>query len=148
MNLKKALAEESISLTLKGQTKEEILNELTDLLVASGKAANRDDICEAMVDREKKMSTGMQNGIAIPHGKTDAVNTLVAAVGIHKEGADFGALDGKPCHFFIATVSPNTRTGPHIQFLAEVSRSLNDASIRENMLTATSAQAILDMLNK
>ena len=146
MNAKKPLAVETISLDLKGSTKEEILSEMVDLMVASGHIRDRDAVLRAIVDREKRMSTGMPNGIAIPHGKTDSVDCLLAALGIKRSGVDFGALDGQPSTIFVMTVSPDSRTGPHIQFLAEISRPLNDASVRSKLLAATSREEVLRLL--
>lgn len=146
MNLKKPLTVETISLDLQGATKEAILAEMVDLLVASGHIRDRDAVLKAVLEREKRMSTGMQNGIAIPHGKTDSVDCLVAALGIKRAGVDFGALDGQPSNIFVMTVSPDSRTGPHIQFLAEISRPLNDASVRAKLLAATSPDEVLHLL--
>ena len=146
MNLKKPLTVETIRLDLKGATKEAILAEMVDLLVASGHIRDRDAVLKAVLEREKRMSTGMQNGIAIPHGKTDSVDCLVAALGIKRAGVDFGALDGQPSNIFVMTVSPDSRTGPHIQFLAEISRPLNDASVRAKLLAATSPDEVLHLL--
>ena len=146
MNLKKPLTVETIRLDLKGATKEAILAEMVDLLVASGHIRDRDAVLKAVLEREKRMSTGMQNGIAIPHGKTDSVDCLVAALGIKHGGVDFGALDGQPSTIFVMTVSPDSRTGPHIQFLAEISRPLNDASVRARLLAATSREDVLKLL--
>lgn len=146
MNLKKPLTVETINLALKGTNKEEILSEMVDLLVASGHIRDKEAVLKAVTDREKRMSTGMQNGIAIPHGKTDSVDCLVAALGIKREGIDFGALDGQPSTIFVMTVSPDSRTGPHIQFLAEVSRPLNDASVRAKILAAATPEEVLHLL--
>ncbi|MGD9780759.1 MAG: PTS sugar transporter subunit IIA [Kiritimatiellia bacterium] len=146
MNMKKPLTVETICLELKGSSKEEILAEMVDLLTASGHIRDREAVLKAIVDREKRMSTGMQNGIAIPHGKTDSVDCLVAALGIKRGGVDFGALDGQPSNIFVMTVSPDSRTGPHIQFLAEISRPLNDAAVRTKLLAATTREEVLDLL--
>ena len=146
MNLKKPLTVETISLDLKGENKEAILAEMVDLLVASGHIRDRDAVLKAVLEREKRMSTGMQNGIAIPHGKTDSVDCLLAALGIKRAGVDFGALDGQPSTIFVMTVSPDSRTGPHIQFLAEISRPLNDVAVRTKLLSATSREEVLHLL--
>ena len=146
MSFKKPLTVETICLDLKGATKDAILAEMVDLLTASGCIRDRDAVLKAVTDREKRMSTGMQNGIAIPHGKTESVDCLVAALGIKKDGVDFGALDGQPSHIFVMTVSPDSRTGPHIQFLAEISRPLNDASVRNRLMAATSREEVLHLL--
>ena len=146
MNLKKPLTLETISLDLKAITKDEVLSEMVDLLMASGHIRDREAVLKAVMEREKRMSTGMQNGIAIPHGKTDSVDCLIAALGIKHGGVDFGALDGQPSNIFVMTVSPDSRTGPHIQFLAEISRPLNDAAVRAKLLGATSCEEVLQLL--
>ena len=146
MNLKKPLTADTICLDLKGSTKDEILSEMVDLLMASGCIRDRDAVLRAITEREKRMSTGMQNGIAIPHGKTDSVDCLIAALGIKRSGVDFGALDGQPSTIFVMTVSPDSRTGPHIQFLAEISRPLNDATVRTKILAATRREEVLQLL--
>ena len=146
MNVKKPLTVETISLDLQGATKEDILAEMVELLTASGHIRDREAVLKAILEREKRMSTGMQNGIAIPHGKTDSVDCLVAALGIKRGGVDFGALDGQPSNIFVMTVSPDSRTGPHIQFLAEISRPLNDAAVRAKLLAATTPEEVLNLL--
>ena len=147
MNLRKTLSKETILLDLKSSTKERIIEEMIDFLTASGKIREKKDALKAVIDRERKMSTGMQNGIAIPHGKTDKVDTLIAAIAVKKDGADFGSLDGQPSRIFVMTLSPDTRTGPHIQFLAEISRQLNDSAVREKILNATKPEDVLDALS-
>ncbi|HPG00989.1 MAG TPA: PTS sugar transporter subunit IIA [Kiritimatiellia bacterium] len=149
MNLKKAISAETITLSLKGTTKEAVIEEMIDVLMAAGKIKDlkdRKETLKAVLDRERKMSTGMQNGIAIPHGKTDRVESLIAAIGIMKEGMDFGSLDGQPSKIFVMTLSPDTRTGPHIQFLAEISRQLSDPTVRERILNATKPEEVMEIL--
>ena len=146
MNLKKALKLETITTELQATTKDGVIENLVDLLVASGKIKDRVEALRAVLEREKKMSTGMQSGIAIPHGKIDSVEELVAAFGIKHAGVEFDSLDGLPARIFVMTLSPSNRTGPHIQFLAEISRQLNDPAIRERLLQATTAEEILNIL--
>ena len=146
MNIRKILSKELISLDLQGQTKEEVIEELIDLLVASGRVSQRKPAQKAIWDREKKMSTGMQNGIAIPHGKSNCVESLAVAIGIHKVGVDFQSLDQKPAQFFIMTLSPTNRAGPHIQFLAEISRQLNEPAIRKRILESTKKEDVIEIL--
>lgn len=146
MNLKKVLAPDTVWVDLKANTKEGIIDEMIDRLVAAGRVTDRAAVREAILEREAKMSTGMQNGVAIPHGKTDAVEALVAAVGIQKEGMDFGAMDGEPSTIFVMTVSPIKRRGPHMQFLAEVSRILGQAALRERLLAASTHAEVYEIL--
>lgn len=146
MNIKKALQPECISLHLQSNDREGVLQELVDLLAASGRVKDRQAVLKALQERERRMSTGMQNGLAIPHGKCDAVDSLVAAIGLKKEGIAFHALDGQPSTIFVATIAPDNRAGPHIQFLAEISRRLSDPAVREQLLNAPTADAVLEIL--
>lgn len=143
MNLKKVLSTDTVWVDLKADTKQGIIEEMIDRLVAAGKIKDREAALQAVLEREEKMSTGMQNGVAIPHGKTDSVKGLVAAIGLNKSGVDFDSMDGSPSTIFIMTVSPANRTGPHMQFLAEVSRLLGSASAREKLLACRTHQEIL-----
>ncbi len=146
MNLKKILTKDSILPELKADTKRGVIEEMIGSMAASGKLTDPAATIQAILAREAKMSTGMQNGIAIPHGKTDAVNQLVAAIAIHRAGVDFSAMDGKPSHIFIITLSPENRAGPHIQFLAEISRVLSRPELRAKLLNATTSDEILNLL--
>jgi PTS system nitrogen regulatory IIA component len=146
MNLKKLLSEDTIILELKGTKKDEIIQEMIDLLVIRGRIKDREAALKAVMEREQKMSTGMQHGIAIPHGKTDSVDKLVTAMALKKEGVDFGSMDGKPSTIFIMTISSVSRTGPHIQFLSEISQVLNDPEKRERILLAQSTSEIMEIL--
>jgi PTS system nitrogen regulatory IIA component len=146
MNLKKALSTETITLELTSTSKSEVIEEMVDLLLAAGRIKDRKAALKAIVDREKKMSTGMQNGIAIPHGKSDSVDGLVAALGISKNGIDFESMDQQPARIFIMTLSPVNRTGPHIQFLAEISRLLNSPEAQERVLNATTKEELLEII--
>ena len=92
------------------------------------------------------MSTGMKHGIAIPHGKTQAVSELVACVGVSDKEVDFEALDHKGCRIFIMTLSPPDKTGPHLQFLAEVSMLFRSEEKRQAILKAKSSEELLAIL--
>lgn len=146
MNLKKILTTDSILPQLEAETKAKAIEELIDFLFQNGKIQNRDTALQAVLAREEKMSTGMQNGIAIPHGKTDSVDQLEAVIGIKQDGLDFEALDGQPCHIFIMALSPEKRIGPHIQFLAEISKLLGNESLRKKLIDAGSADEIFALL--
>ena len=146
MNLRKVLNNNVAELELQGSSKQEIIENLLDILVKSGKVKERAVALEALLEREAKMSTGIQQGIAIPHCKTDAVNELLACVGIVKNGVDFEALDGIPSKIFIMTLSPLTRTGPHVQFLAEISRVLTNEEMRDKLINAGSKEELISLI--
>ena len=148
MNLKTVLTAETINLNLKGSSKNEIINELLDILVAAKKIPDREAALNAVFDREQKMSTGMKHGIAIPHGKSNTIEDLVACVGISEKPVDFDSLDHEPCRIFIMTLSPIEKTGPHLQFLAEISLLFKSAEKRQEILKAVSPEAIIKILSE
>ena len=148
MNLKSILTNELVCLHLKGTTKEEIINELLDMLVAAKKIDDRPASYKAIMERENKMSTGMKHGIAIPHGKSPTINDLVACIGISDTPVDFDALDNEPCRIFIMTLSPVEKTGPHLQFLAEISLLFKSSEKRKQILDASSVEEIIKVLSE
>jgi PTS system nitrogen regulatory IIA component len=148
MNIRKILTDDLILLNLRAKEKQAVIEEMLDFLIMRGQISSekRAAVLEALLDRERKMSTGMQRGIAIPHCKTDEVDRMVATLAICRDGIDFDAMDGEPSRIFVMTVSPLKRTGPHIQFLAEVSRILNDSQVQEQILQAETAEAVLALI--
>ena len=148
MNLKTVLTQDTISLHLKGTTKVEIINELLDILVKAKKIKDRPAALAAIMDREQKMSTGMKHGIAIPHGKSNTLENLVACIGISDNPVDFDALDHEPCRIFIMTLSPVEKTGPHLQFLAEVSLLFKSSEKRNELLNAKTADEVFKVLSE
>ncbi|HCM26928.1 MAG: PTS sucrose transporter subunit IIABC [Treponema sp. GWB1_62_6] len=148
MNLKTVLTKDTVSLHLKGTSKEEIIGELLDILMKAGRIKDREAALASVLDRERKMSTGMKHGIAIPHGKSSAVSDLVACIGISDTAVDFDSLDHEPCRIFIMTLSPIDKTGPHLQFLAEVSLLFKSAEKRAEILKSSSSEEILKILTE
>ena len=128
--LKDYLTPALVAPQLAGDSKEEVIEELLDLLVRHGRVTDRQAALEAVWTREKSLSTGLQHGVAIPHGKTDTVDRLVCAVGLKKSGVEFGALDGQPCSIFVLTLSPKAKPAPHVQFMSTVSQVLNEPGRR------------------
>jgi fructose-specific phosphotransferase system IIA component len=123
---------------IKATTKDGVLAELSDVLVERGAITKeaRNAIFTALKEREEKMSTGMQYGIAIPHAKSDLVSSLITMIAISPNGVDFDSLDGDLSTIFVGTLSPTADTNSHIKFLAEVSRNLSSKKIREKLLAA------------
>lgn len=145
MNIKNKLSPAVIKTSLQGTTKEEVIRELLEVLVEAQLVTDRETVYEALMERERKMSTGLQHGVAIPHAKTTAVKSLVACIGLKPEGVDFAALDGLPSRIFIMTLSPVDRVGPHVQFLAEVSMVIRTEEARERLLQSKNAQDVLSV---
>ncbi len=143
MNLLDILSLESTLVDLKGESKEEIITELVNSLPVGNAITDRDQVLQAVLDREKIMSTGIGDGIAIPHGKSAAATELVAAMGTQRRGMDFDALDGEPAYVFFLLVSPANVSGPHIKALARISRLLKNEAFKKKLIDANSAEEII-----
>ena len=143
MNLLDILSLESTIVDLQGESKEEIITELVNSLPVSDSITDRNQVLQAVLDREKIMSTGIGDGIAIPHGKSAAVTELVAAMGTQRRGMDFDALDGEPAYVFFLLVSPANVSGPHIKALARISRLLKNEEFKKKLVEANSAEEII-----
>jgi PTS system nitrogen regulatory IIA component len=146
MDLKSVLSRDMVALNLKGRDKESIIDELLQVAAKSGKIADIAVARKSVLERERRMSTGMKHGIAIPHGKTDAVKDLVACIGVSENPVDFDALDREDCRIFIMTLSPSDKTGPHLQFLAEVSLLFRSEEKRAAILAAKTPEEVLAVL--
>ena len=146
INFDEALKKSSFCMHLESDTKEGILEELLDLLVSDGRIPDRAKTLAAVQERESKMSTGMQNGIALPHGKVDDVDGVVTAFALKKEGIDFASLDGAPTKIFIMTISSVNQSGPHIQYLSGISKLLVSRDVIESILQAETPDDILKTL--
>ncbi len=144
--LKEVLTGDLVTVDLPGKTKNDVISALLDMLVSTGRVEDRDMALQALLDNESRMSTGMENGIAIPHAKTDAVSELLACVGVSKRKIDFESLDRKPSRIFIMTLSPKGRTGPHVRFLSEISQLLKDEDKRKAVLSAKTDAELLSIL--
>src|SRR3989338_5422911 len=127
MKISEILDHRAIKIGMTATTKEEALKELVDILAKVEDIGDPKGIVKALIERENLGSTGIGQGIAIPHGKTDKVTRLVAVLGVSKTGVNFDALDGEPVYIFFLLVAPKATAGPHLKALAQISRLLRDA---------------------
>jgi len=132
---------------LKSETKQDIIDELLEVLNQNGLIKNFNGAKKAVYDREESMSTGIQFGIAIPHGRTDAVQRLVCAIGLKPEGVDFNSIDGKPSQVFVLTLSPESASAPHMHFMSMISQAL-DENGRKALLTCKTSKQMYEVLTK
>lgn len=146
MNLTEILQPACVKAPLNGKDKNSVITELVDLLDANGLLLDRDAALEAVLAREQTRSTGIGSGIAIPHGKCNAVKELVMAIGVANQAIDFASVDGKGVKIIILLVSPANQTGPHIQALAKISKLMLDEKFREGLEAATSAEEVYELL--
>ena len=148
VNLLDYLPEPAIEVELKGQNKKEILKEMVALLADAHKIKRADKILEALMEREELGSTGIGQGIAIPHGKSEHVDQVVAALDISKKGIDFDALDGEPVYLFFILVAPLNSSGIHLKILAKISRLLKDKFFRQALRESKSADEALKQVKE
>ena len=146
--LKDVITLDCINIDLKGQTKLEIIDEMVDMLYNNGKLNDREEYKNEILKREAQSSTGMEEGIAIPHGKTKAVKIPTVAIGISKKGVDYESLDGEPSHLFFMIAAPENSNDSHIELLSKITTLLLEDDIREALLNAKSKEEVLDILMK
>ncbi len=146
MGLEELLTEDLISADLQGRNKYEVIEELLDLLVAAGKIEAREIALHDLLEREQYLSTGLENGLAVPHAKTAAANTLLVSFGLSRQGLEFDSLDGKPAHFIFLVLSPRDTSGPHIKTLAQITRNFREGGLSKKLLESPDQHAIYELI--
>jgi PTS system nitrogen regulatory IIA component len=127
---------------LKATSKRAVLAELSEIFSRDQKGLAPGAMVDVLLEREKLGSTGIGDGIAIPHGKLKGLDRLVISFGRSRQGIDFDAIDGKPVHIFFLLMAPESSTGQHLKALAKISRMLKDPEFRNGLLEAKSAEEI------
>jgi fructose-specific phosphotransferase system IIA component len=148
MKISDILTENLVVTQLGGSSKEEIIEAMIDLVAASPKVVDKDRVREAIFEREKIMSTGVGNGFAIPHGKTDAVTDIVAAFAVTADEIDYQSLDEKPVRLVFLLVGKDSMVGPHIKLLSRISRLMNKEEFRRRLLEVTTPREIIEMFRQ
>jgi nitrogen PTS system EIIA component len=133
MKLLDILPKESIISELRGRSKRDVLEELTDALLRHKPQLDRAQVVEVLLERERLGSTGIGDGIAIPHGKIKDLDQLALSFGRSTTGVDFESMDGKPAHFFFLLVAPENCAGIHLRALAKIARFLKNSTIRKRL---------------
>lgn len=144
--LKDIITLDCIDINLKGNTKSEIIDEMIDILYKAGKLNDREEYKKEILKREQQGSTGMEEGIAIPHAKTNAVKNSTVAIGISKKGVDYESLDGELSHLFFMIAASDTSADSHIEILSKITTLLLEDEIREGILHANSKEQLLNIL--
>ena len=144
------LNEKAVSLSLASRDKKGVINELVGLLVSTGSInkKSKPGVVKILLDREALGSTGIGQGIAIPHRKTAVVKSLVAAFGLSRKGVDFESLDGEPAHVFFLLLAPKESTGPHLKALAKISRLLKDKFLRDTLKNCKDKKTLMEIITK
>lgn len=148
MKITELLDIDSIDLSPQATDKEEAIYHLIDLLDQSGKLNNKELYKESVLNREKQSTTGIGDGVAIPHGQSEGVQTAGLSAMVVKEGLDFKSLDGKPTYLFFMIGAPKDSGGTHLQALAQLSTLLMDEDFRNSLIHASSKEEFLKLIDE
>lgn len=146
MRLSELLNPQAISVRLRSRTKREAIAELVDMLENAHEIQSQGEILMRVLHREEGQTTGIGNGVAIPHGKARAVSRMVAAAGVSPEGLDFQSVDGEPATLFVLLAAPETVGSLQVKVLANISRVLKEEGVRQSLRDAASSEEFLSAL--
>jgi fructose-specific phosphotransferase system IIA component len=148
MKITDILTEQFVRTNLPGSTKDDVLNAMIEIASTSERVTDKEKVRNAILEREKIMSTGVGSGFAIPHGKTDAVNDIVGAFAVTSQPIDYKSLDEQPVRIIFLLVGRDNMVGPHIKLLSRISRLMNKEDFRNKLLAAVSPSQILDLFKQ
>jgi PTS system nitrogen regulatory IIA component len=142
VNIAEMLDPAAIVAELRGTGKKEVLAELTEALIVANPELSRDEVIRVLLERERLGSTGIGDGVAIPHGKLKNLDRQLIAFGLSRKGVDFDAMDGKPARLFFLLIAPEDSIGVHLKTLARISKLLKAPLVRERLQAASGRQQI------
>lgn len=148
MNLLDILSPESIKIPLAATDRQAAIDELIDLLAEQSLIHDPQKLKQVVWEREQQRSTGIGEGIAIPHGKSECSENLVMAIGRPKGAIDFHSVDRKPVKLIFLLASPPEKTSDHIQALGKISRIMVDADFRERAYVVDDAETLYEMIRE
>jgi PTS system nitrogen regulatory IIA component len=146
MKIAEFLDPPAVTHELVSSTKPEILRELCETLVQAHPQLKSERLVDVLKEREKLGSTGIGEGVAIPHGKLAGLTRLTACFGVSRKGVDFEAIDGKPTQLFFVLLAPENSAGLHLKALARISRLFKNPRFRESILQANNATEIYELI--
>ncbi|MFK7960156.1 MAG: PTS sugar transporter subunit IIA [Phycisphaerales bacterium] len=146
MKILDILRPEAIKVPLEASDKRSAIHEMVELLASAGLIDRPADVEQAVWEREQQRTTGIGEGLAIPHGKTTGLDRLVMAIGRPTDPIDFQSMDRKPVQLIVLLISPNDRTHDHIQALGKISRMMSDATFRRTAYAAETSEELFTLL--
>jgi PTS system nitrogen regulatory IIA component len=146
MKIAEFLSPEAVIVDLTSKTKAAVLNELSNALSLGNPQLRPERLVEVLSERERLGSTGIGEGVAIPHGKLSGIPQLYASFGVSRAGVDFEAIDGKPTYLFFALVAPDNSAGTHLKALARISRLCKGSRFRELVRQAKTPQEAYQLI--
>jgi len=143
-----AFPPEMIKIGLESEDKDEVFEEMVDLFCQVKKSNAREDILQALKERESKMSTGIQKGIALPHGRTNAIDNVYGILGISKKGIDYDALDGQPVYLLFMLLAPQTDSEKHLRLLKRLAGLLDNHEFYTDIVAQNDSQSVNRVIKK
>ena len=148
MKIAEFLSPQAVVSDMKSTSKADVLHELSDCLARVQPLLKAERLLEVLTEREKLGSTGIGEGVAIPHGKLSGLPGLCASFGVSRAGVNFEAIDGKPTHLFFTLVAPENSAGIHLKALARISRLFKNPRFRQSILQADTAEEIYRLISE
>ncbi|MDD5613593.1 MAG: PTS sugar transporter subunit IIA [Candidatus Omnitrophica bacterium] len=150
MNISELLTVDTIKLNFSAKDKEEVIEQMLDILVKAKKISktHKPKIQKALIARENLGSTGIGQGVGIPHAKDDCIKKITACCAIAKKGIDFDALDGEPAQIFFMLLAPKEATGEHLKTLAKISRLVRARFFRSSLIQCKTPDNLLSILKR
>ena len=148
MNLASLLDPSLVRVPVESTLKEEMIAELGELLVRSGRIKDREGMLQALLEREEKGSTGIGGGIAIPHARTDEIEGIVLAMGVSPEGVEFDAVDDEPVHLVFLLMGSTARPDLNVEALADIGQLVQVPGVYEKLVAASSAQELIRIIEE
>lgn len=148
MKITEMLRQEFVWGELKGKNREEVLAELTGVFKKVEITLDSREMLKILMDRERLGSTGIGEGVAIPHGKMAGLKETMVSFGRSREGIDFEAMDGRPVHLFFLLMAPENSAGLHLKVLAKIARMLKDPVFRKNLMEAKLADDLFAVISE
>jgi len=132
----------------KSEDKDNVINELVDLLKGDSRIIDLEEVRKCVFEREEKMSTGVGKGFAIPHGKTNSVTDILAAFGKSETPIEYNSLDGEPVHLIFLLIGKENLVAKHIKLLSRISRLMNNEEFRKKLVNASSKESVLKIFEE
>ncbi len=148
MKILDILNEDCIIPELRSQNKRGVLEELTGALLNFKANLDKEALVEVLLERERLGSTGIGDGIAIPHGKIQDLDELILSFGRSTRGIEFDSMDGRPTHLFFLLIAPENSAGIHLRALAKISRLLKSAHFRQRLMEAGNREGIFQVIQE
>ncbi|MDR0526054.1 MAG: PTS sugar transporter subunit IIA [Spirochaetaceae bacterium] len=139
---------ELIKVDLQAVNKDEVFEEMVDRFCQALKSDAREELLEALKEREAKMSTGIHKGIAVPHGKSPALDKMYGILGISKQGIDYDALDGQPVYILFMILAPPKDSEKHLRVLKRLAQLLDNTEFFTDLMAQRDAQGVAGVLKK